>query len=248
MTFTSLARTGSILTTVIAALALTAAPAAASGDYIPGSDGSDISWPQCGGPLPGIPHETFGVVGVNDGRPFTTNPCFKPEWDWSQAGRASYPSIYVNLEYGARYDGERPCASTDPGCASYDFGWEAAEYAYTQANYQTGGASLKPGTWWLDVETMNDWSDHTILNDFVISGAVDYLKTTGHRVGIYSTRGQYREIAGSWHPGNEVGNWVAGASSLSDYSMCFSGFWPGAQVWLYQYLNLDLDLDQNHSC
>ena len=248
MAIKSLARMGSTLVAAAAIFAMSAVPAAASGDYINGSDGADISWPQCGGALPAVPRETFGIVGINGGSPYTDNDCFRQEWAWAQAGKAGYPSIYMNLDFGATYNGERKCAASDPGCASYEYGWEAAEYAYTKANYLTGGQSLGPGTWWLDVETMNDWSDQSILNDYVISGAVDYLKTTGRRVGIYSTPMQFRAIAGSWHPGNDVGNWVAGANSLRDYSMCLSGFWPGAQVWLIQYLNLDLDLDQNHSC
>lgn len=249
MTWKTFARMGSLLSSLVAAstLALSAVPASASGDYINGAGGQDISWPQCGNDVP-LPGDTFTVVGVNNGEPFTMNPCFAGQFRAMTGSRAAAPSVYINLQYGETTDGFSNCSADDHGCQAYDYGYTAALYAYTQANYRTGGASLHTGTWWLDVETMNDWNDNSGLNAQVIRGALDYLKTTGHRLGVYSTPGQWYQIAGAYTPGPGIGNWVAGAESLDDYSMCFQSLWPGASVWLYQYLDLDRDLDEDHSC
>jgi hypothetical protein len=233
---------------VLSALALTAVPASASGDYIHNADGADVSWPQCDKPLPAIPQETFGIVGVNGGETFTMNPCFRQEWNWMKGGHAGAPSVYINVNYGTSTEGYSQCPAEDAACGAYDFGYKAAEFAYTRANYETNGESLKASTWWLDVETMSIWDDNQGLNARVVAGAIDYLKTTGHRIGVYSTRRQWHEITGGWNPGAGIGNWVAGARALNDYSLCSAGFWPGAPVWLIQYLDWDRDLDEDHSC
>lgn len=247
MLFKSCARFGALLSTAAVAVALTTVPAAASGDYIAGAGGQDISWPQCGRDVP-VPFETFTVVGVNGGEPFTMNPCFADQYRAMLLSHAAPPTLYINLQYGATQNGYGNCADADAACQSYDYGYLAAQYAYTQANYRTGGASLRASTWWLDVETANDWSDTTGLNAQVVRGAVAYLKTTNHRIGVYSTPRQWYEIVGGYNPGPGIGNWVAGAADLSDFEMCYQGLWPGAPVWLFQYLNDSRDLDEDHSC
>jgi hypothetical protein len=236
------------LAATLSALALTAIPASASGDYISNADGADVSWPQCDKPLPGIPPETFGIVGVNGGETFTTNPCLRQEWNWMKGGHAGAPSVYINLDYGTTTEGYSQCSADNAACGAYDYGYQAAEFAYTRANYETNGESLKASTWWLDVETASTWNDNQALNARVVAGAIDYLKTTGHRIGVYSTRGQWKEITGGWNPGAGIGNWVAGAEALNDYSLCSANFWAGAPVWLIQYLNFNRDLDEDHSC
>ena len=44
------------------------AGALATGTYPAGSAGYDVSWPQCGGPLPHLNRGDFGIVGVTGGR------------------------------------------------------------------------------------------------------------------------------------------------------------------------------------
>lgn len=242
-----LLRASAVLTALIG-LALSAVPAAAGGDYITTTGGSDISWPQCGKPLPPIDPRSFGIVGVNGGQTFTMNPCFQQEWAWMQGGGAAPASVYINLDFGVISDGYHGCASDDPICGSYDYGYMAAEWAYTRANYLTNGAALKASTWWLDVETMSDWNDNPLLNAHVVAGAIDYLKTTGHHVGVYSTRRQWGQITGGWNPGPGIGNWVAGADGIDDFSLCAASIWDGAPVWVIQYLNFDLDIDWDRAC
>jgi hypothetical protein len=69
------------------------------------ADGVDVSWPQCvdhtsaAVPLPAT--TGFAVVGVNDGRPDTANPCLSAELEWAAgaaAGTDGAPtiSLYVN--------------------------------------------------------------------------------------------------------------------------------------------------------
>src|SRR4051794_40259937 len=47
-----------------------------------GADGWDVSYPQCGGSLPSAP--AFGIVGVNGGKPYSSNTCFSTQWAWAQ--------------------------------------------------------------------------------------------------------------------------------------------------------------------
>jgi hypothetical protein len=236
------------LASALAGLALTAVPASAGGDYITTTGGSDISWPQCGEPMPPLDFRGFGIVGVNGGETYTMNPCFRAEWDWMKAGQAAPPSVYINVNWGVTSDGYNQCPAADEACGAYDYGYKAAEWAYTRANFATNGESLHASTWWLDVETMSNWSDKPGLNARVVAGAIDYLRTTGHKIGVYSTRMQWYEITGGYAPGPEIGNWVAGADSIDDFGLCASNFWAGATVWLIQYLNWDRDLDEDRSC
>src|SRR5262245_49722112 len=59
-----------------------------------GAIGFDISYPQC--PWKTLPNGDFGIVGVTNGRPFTTNPCVDRLYAWA-AGRDTAPSLYLNV-------------------------------------------------------------------------------------------------------------------------------------------------------
>ena len=218
--------------------------ALAAGPMRAGSVGSDISWPQCGHGLP--QGYSFGVVGVTGGRPFTANDCFTEEFGWaSLMGEAQ---LYVNLEFGQAADGALHCMDGDAGCTAYNFGWNAAADAWNKAIGKSSGTAGYVSTWWLDVEIENAWSDDTLLNSYVIQGAIDYLgRMQGRTVGVYSTPYQWARIAADYAPPG-VPNWVAGASGLDDSGRCGASLWPGSQVWLVQYLNLGVDLDQNLAC
>ncbi|HEV1997305.1 MAG TPA: hypothetical protein VGR61_04130 [Candidatus Dormibacteraeota bacterium] len=230
--------------TVAALTAMIPASASASEKLAPGAAGADISWPQCGGGYPA--GYSFGIVGVTGGHPFSGNDCFASEFDW--AWSTGSPQVYVNLDYGVRRDGPLKCASDDEGCQAYNYGYDSAQWAYGYADSQSGGASSRLSNWWLDVETNNVWSESGDRNSYVIQGALDFLqRTAGKNAGVYSTSYQWGLIAGSYAPPGTP-NWVAGANGLDDTGKCSAGFWPGAHVTAIQYLNWDLDLDQNRAC
>lgn len=231
-----------LLSLSLAALAPT--NVAASGQLAIGAVGSDISWPQCGTDYPSS--YSFGIVGVTGGHPFSMNDCFGGEFAWAQA--TGTPQLYINLDYGLRPNGPLTCVVGDDGCQAYNYGYDAAQWAFQSASAATNGASAGTAVWWLDVETENYWADDSVQNTYVIQGALDYLQRFQNRtVGVYSTGHQWRELTGSYAPPSTP-NWVAGADNLDDYAKCSAGFWPGADVWAIQYLNYDLDLDQNRSC
>src|SRR6201991_1387892 len=59
-----------------------------------GGMGHDVSHPQCGVPLPSD-DGNFGIVGINEGRPFTTNPCLSTQYQWA-SGTPYGAGVYLN--------------------------------------------------------------------------------------------------------------------------------------------------------
>jgi hypothetical protein len=221
-----------------ATVALSAAPAASAWSgrlravtahltaAAPAVIGRDISFPQCGGPLPAERTAAFGILGANGGKTFTRNPCLVAELAWAKRLEAP-PAFYANTgnpgpkratHWPIGQTAPKVCSARDPnslGC-SYDYGWNAAWHAYTAAtdaaqrlhrvdrvNARHRAANVD---WWLDVETMNSWQtlDHgaSALNGqrdaATIAGAVNALWAAGvQRVGIYSTSYQWTAITGS---------------------------------------------------
>jgi hypothetical protein len=103
-----------------------------------GSTGWDVSYPQCGAKLP--TSGSFAVVAVNDGRPYSLNPCLggsNGEYAWAVS--RGTPALYMNTAnpapsssyYWPTSSTSDPVlcldstSTTDPGCA-YDYGWHAA--------------------------------------------------------------------------------------------------------------------------
>jgi hypothetical protein len=187
--------------------------------------GRDVSFPQCGGRLPHERSGAFGVLGTNNGRSFTRNPCLVTELAWAKR-LALPPAFYANTgnpgperakHWPIGQTSPKVCAASDPnslGC-SYDYGWNAAWHSYTAAvdaaqrlhgvsrvNARNRAANVD---WWLDVETMNSWraidgpaTTAAQLRDVAtIAGEVDALRIAGvERVGIYSTPHQWSRITG----------------------------------------------------
>jgi hypothetical protein len=101
--------------------------------------------------------------------------------------------------------------------------------------------------YWLDVETMNYWSDNRQNNSQVIRGAVDYFKSQRLAVGIYSTPYQYNLITGNWQsPGIPV--WTAGAQGVEGAARrCTPSYaFAGGTVVMVQYY--DYGFDTNYIC
>lgn len=231
---------------VLAVLALSG-QALASGIYVGGTGGYDISSPQCGGAYPLAPY-SFGIVGVTSGRPFQHNSCLNSEFIWAQA--ATTPaSLFMNLNrpiateaYHGNTGPAGTCAKTDTSCQAYNYGYNAAQDAFGYAVSQ-GSSS---GMWWLDIETSNSWYSKTNYNERVIQGAVDYLRQQGVTVGAYSTKSWWNTIAGAWTPSlsgqSAFPDWVGGTGGSTYCSSGYS-FAAGQPVWLGQYSSNGFDAD-----
>jgi hypothetical protein len=190
------------------------------------SRGYDVSYPQCGQPLPSSP--LFGIVGVNNGIVYSANPCASIELAWAQQATNHAPAFYANTANpGPAYSSHwptgqttpQPCypaANNSPAC-SYDYGWNAAKDSFADgvaAEQRTNGTSMQTATlaaaqvpWWLDVETGNSWqtlesaygqTSTAQSNDVAaLDGAVAYFQSVGvSSVGFYSTSYQWTQITG----------------------------------------------------
>jgi len=183
--------------------------------------GFDISYPQCD---MSVPDGSFAILGVTGGRAFSTNRCLSDQYTKSvNAGLGSAIHFYMNLNAAigstASQGSTGPkgtCAGGDKACQAYNYGWKAARAAYATASQAGPG-----GIWFLDIETANSWNAKTALNIATIQGAVAYLEcqeTAANScqrkpVGIYSTAGMWKSIAGSWQNGLPV--WLAGTASTA---------------------------------
>jgi LysM repeat protein len=223
----------------------------------PGADGVargyDISYPQCGGPLPRS--VAFAIVGVNGGRPFTVNPCLRAQMAWAATAADEQRRFYVNTsnpgplaasQWPAGHSTPKACggsySANDSASCAYDFGYEGAKFA---ASKVSGGAQA--GRWWLDVETTNTWSANQVSNLSAIQGALDYFRARGAQVGIYSTSHQWAQITGG-APVPGVPVWIAGEG---DYAAavraCTAGAsFSGGRVAFTQYAVSSYDA--NHRC
>ena len=257
-----------IVLAVLAAVVVPASTAFAS--YPGGSVGHDVSYPQCSptgasttsvGSLGGA----FGIVGVNNGLPWSGNPCLGAEYAWA-SGRANAPALYVNTANPAPTSshywptsGSRDPAlctnaasTTDAGCA-YDYGWHAAADALTVQAAGLSDATTR--TWWLDVETANSWNGNGTSNAADLQGAVDYLRSHGvASVGLYSTSYQWTTITGGYSSSTAAGYasawapeftaqfpmtsapvWIAGAGTAASAATACGTGFSGGQTQLAQY-------------
>lgn len=213
--------------------------------------GYDVSYPQCGGSLPANP--AFGIVGVNDGRPYGENPCLGQQYGWALGAPKAPPAFYMNTANpgpaATRVDwygqtGPRACSPTEEAGCAYDYGYNAARYAFEHAAARTSMAAAVAAPWWLDVETENSWSTDQALNVADIQGSIDFLRTAGvPSVGIYSTGYQWGQITGGAQLGPTVPNWVAGALSAKRAAAKCSSSFSGGPVRLVQYPSGGFDAD-----
>jgi LysM repeat protein len=213
-----------------------------SNPYPRGAVGFDVSYPNCRSR--GIPEAVFAVIGLNGGRPFTTNPCFESEYAAARASNAQ-PSIYLNAAYGPALfaqisDDCRVVSADEPLSQS---GQRA--YAVGCSEARAAGQSLAASpaaVIWIDVEPANTWSKRQALNRAAIQGFVDELLTETPRpvVGVYSNATSWRQIMGAWDSFGQP-EWLA-TSAAPDPPGCPEPFSNGP-VWMSQHTTtLDLDI------
>ena len=249
-------KSGLAIGAVLVALVLSANPAlAAPASYRSGSSGYDVSWPNC----TLAPTGTFGVVGVNGGRPFTSNPCFNSESARAR-GTAVGLSVYVNTGYAEAYATNingAACPARGADLHGKKSKRELLEKAWqigcSEAAYSVSRVGKAASWWWLDVETANSWSANPTLNQFAIQGLVAYLKSQGFQVGAYSVASMWTTITGShtWTPADGLdGTWPALASSLASARTNFCGravFTTVASV-IVQYSDPLYVYDRDYAC
>ncbi|MFZ0768592.1 MAG: hypothetical protein WAM64_05165 [Acidimicrobiales bacterium] len=255
---------------VAIALLLTASAVtvAAQSTPSPTSTGYDISYPQCGFSYPASPG--FGVVGVNGGKPFTTNNCVASELFWAKSAANSQPSFYVNTGNGGpNGNAQWPTSQSTPDVChgantvpcSYDYGWNAGKYAFSVAvtaelsdEVSSPNQAAIDSPWWLDVETGNAWevkdygpTASAYANDTaMIKGEIAALKGFGATsVGVYSTSQQWRAITdASTTNFPAVPVWIPGFATLSAAEAgCATASFTSARVGMIQYPSGSYDGD-----
>jgi hypothetical protein len=222
---------------VFSALAIVGAstmPAYAAGAG-PALGGNDVSFPQCRKALPS--QHRFGIVGVNDGRADTTNPCLAGQITWARnsSGQTRQPkvSFYVNTgEPGSHKVADWPANNHDPisgvvvadpygACAGRDDRACAWQFGRNMAELDARIRGIsKPGRyrWWLDVETITTWDSSTWNNRADLEGMVAYFHRIGGTVGIYSTAFQLHKILKvipSTSLLYRLADWIPGAKTLA---------------------------------
>ena len=229
--------------------------------------GYDISYPQCNAAFPASPG--FGIVGVNDGLPFSANPCLgtgggASELQWAGLSAGLYastadPGPALSTHWPNGQSTPEQCNTTaNPGsntaqCA-YDYGWNAAGNSYQDAvnayislGWAPAGATRTPvaNQWWLDVESANSWGTDTAFNVDELQGEADYLTSVGAAsVGFYSTASDWRTITGATTTFAAYRSWVPGAGSLSQaQANCAGSGFTGGGVALTQYPSGGFDGD-----
>ena len=234
------------------------------------SVGYDVSFPQCGASLP--TPAGFGVVGVNDGRPFTANPCLVTELQWAQTTLTASPAFYANTAnpgpsnnsaWPTSQQTPQVCSGGDSVACAYDWGWNAAQNSFqdavtaeTQLGASSPSAAAAAAPWWLDVETGNSWetlvtpgapTSGEFANDLaVIQGEVASFTSSGvAKVGIYSTSYQWATLVGptgSTFAANDA--WVPGYATLAAAQAgCAAPSFTGGRVAMIQYPSNGLDGD-----
>jgi len=244
--------------------------APSSAQTVSASTGYDISYPQCGATI--TYPAGFGVVGVNDGHPYSTNPCLASEITWAKTTIAGVPSFYMNTDSPGPADtsnwptsatGPQSCSGGNSTTCAYDYGWGAAKVSFANAiSAETADGSASPTTavtsanWWLDVETGNHWeviesaygpSTGSLNNDqSMLLGAVAYLKSVGvNNLGLYSTAQQWHTITGTPPTAFEsLSAWMPGYATLAAAeAACALPSFNGGRVAMIQYPMNGLDGD-----
>ena len=130
------------------------------------NSGYDVSFPQCHQQL-SQRYVGFVIVGLNNGRPYTTNPCFGRQWAWAytHAARAIYINVSDPGHQGPKARGNAIARDTLNRIQKFNIGTDVPI--------------------WLDIELNNDWTsaDRAVV---VLNEVLRVLNATGHPVGIYS--------------------------------------------------------------
>ncbi|MEO6204818.1 MAG: hypothetical protein ABIO67_05480, partial [Mycobacteriales bacterium] len=231
-----------------------------AGWYGPAGDGWDISWPQCtakDSPVSRHPDGgAFAVIGLTRGRPFTDNECFADEWTWASS-LPGKPAVYINADAPGASAGSNwttgPRASVCDGTSSDpDCGWNYGDNLASYAVARLSALPERPQVF-LDVEGPYSsgpvWQANAGVNGNVVIAAINRLRQSGYRVGIYSNGKDWSRIVGGLKL-PLVQNWTFPHSD-DPWGPCTPGSsFSGGDVVMRQYqVSTDtLVYDRNHTC
>jgi hypothetical protein len=217
--------------------------------YASRGHGYDVSYPQCSGAR-SAPGAGFSIVGLNNGKAFTANPCFQAEWKSSAWPRAVYLSSGYLPDNFSRTTAQCQQLSqfqqiSDEGRSAFAIGCSEARLSLASLSSQgaTDAAMI-----WIDVEVANSWdATRTDLNRLALQAEIYQLNAYGRPVGVYSTAALWQEIVGQWSPDGVVADWVAGAPART---ACAGPGFSGHSVWLVQELATwpGLGIDSDWAC
>ena len=219
--------------------------------------GYDISWPQCRSPYPPPPY-WVAVIGLNDGRAFSNNPCLRDEAAWAKQSLGQHMT-YLNLNSPVAAnatDAAGPaghCTPTAHRCIAYNYGYNSATRSLASAASDGASADVV----WLDVESVGRctnhyptaakgyWSCRRHLNAVTVQGALDAVRRAGARAGIYSTGYQWQLITGGYRsPGPPLALWTAGSTPLPTSCSGTNGFAGGVVRLRQMYPPVQYDEDE----
>jgi hypothetical protein len=228
---------------LFASLLLISQSVSAQGQYLTGSTGIDVSWPNCNTSIPKV---VFGIVGVTNGAGYSTSPCLAQEASHFPLNLSFYVNTgWYNQSSHINSTSPKVCTTGDNNCLAYNYGYNAGEYAYNAAII----ANVHSLSWWLDVETINTWNSDVLQNQNSIEGEHDSLISHGATmVGIYSTTAQWQSITGGWQ--NNWPSWGATTwtSAPQAQSYCTGHRFTGGPSYLMQYKSKKSQLDQDVAC
>jgi hypothetical protein len=265
----------SVVTAALAVLAVVVGMPATASAAAPTRVGYDVSYPQCGKPLPSA--RAFAIVGVNGGLSTKSNPCLSAQLAWASRSNGSVATqpkaqLYLNTANPGQVidqvttwptSGSTPygeCDGTNTMACSWEYGWERASnsiLSFFEPAARSARVDSDPAryVWWLDVETTNTWQagsgEALARNRATLEGMTASIIARGGRVGLYSTSQQWAQIVGSTPSSSNLAsrpNRLAGSNSLSDArSDCRNpALTPGSRVTLTQYIVNGFD--RNHAC
>jgi LysM repeat protein len=210
--------------------------AAEASPYPPAVAGVDVSYPDCTRTHTLPSGAGFMIVGLNDGRPFTTNPCFELEYAAARDSQ-SPASVYLNAAYAPslirHVTGNcTSAAEAQPLSRRYRVAYALGCSEARASERMLGG--LPAATIWIDIEPANTWSNHPEINRATITGFVDTLLMQDPRpiVGAYSSAAYWRELTGTW-TSFPLPEWLATGPPLGTNG-CATPFAAG-RVWLSQH-------------
>ncbi|WP_310961954.1 glycoside hydrolase family 25 domain-containing protein [Nocardioides terrisoli] len=167
--------------------------------------GTDVSWPQCGrhqgfATRPLRPTR-FVVVGLTNGPAFHPNSCLAAQVRWIRSHHV-HAAAYAVTSYPSRHELRR-YGDAGPHSSRWLVG-RLRNVGYRQAKFNLATmkrVGLHSDLVWVDVEPSmsRPWTHRRGLNAAVVQGLVRGYRSSGHRIGFYSTASLWRRIIGRKH-------------------------------------------------